>query len=520
MNNSRKSFLSRIYYFPSLALLFSFSFTGAAYAVVGGGTWVAGQFEVHVFDYEQRDSQLIVSPTGKTLLIDVGEPSWNTGKGATFIAGKLREVMGPGFTHVDYVIPSHLHLDHIGYAGYGGIWGLVEREGFTLGKLVDRDAGRWVDANGDGACDPKTEIVWHNAGTFSGTAQNWLCYVTNPANATKLNREIALLNSTTQIDLGGGVVVKIVGVDAQGVTLADGVTSLQGDHTRDATPPSENDYSIAVKVSFGAFDYATAGDTDGAYATSSFGYTYNDVERVLAPRIGRVEILRANHHGSGNSTSVDYVSTLNPDISLISCGTNSYGHPEQTTLDRLLATGAVYITNLCDTTRNYGNSTLVNGDIVIRSTDGTNYTVNGTSFIATGSTPPPAQYTVADIKINEILPDPNTLYTTEWVELYNPTAQVIDLSGAKIDDIANGGGAVYTIPNATTIPAYGYFVLDRTNYFNNAGDDVRLLTPAGILVDSFTYTASANDRSWARTPDGGTWAASLDATPTKGAANR
>lgn len=489
-------------------------------AAVGGGTWVPGQFEIHVFDHEQRDSQLIVSPTGKTLLIDVGEASWNTGKGAAFIAGKLREVMGPGFTHIDYVIPSHLHLDHIGYAGYGGIWGLIERQGFTIGKLVDRDAGRWVDANNDGVCDPTTEIVWRHAGTVSGTARNWLCYATNPANAAKLKREIATVGSTTQIDLGGGVTVKIVGVDAQGVTMVDGVTSLQGDHTADATPPSENDYSIAVKVSFGLLDYATAGDTDGEYATSSFGYTYNDVERVIAPRLGQVEILRANHHGSGHSTSPYYVTTLNPDVSLISCGTNSYGHPEQSTLDRLLATSVVYVTNLCDTARNYGTSVIVHGDIVVRSTNGTYYFVNGTSFTATGSTPPPAQYSVADIKINEVLPAPGALYTTEWVELYNPTPQAINLSGAKIDDIASGGGAVYIIPNGTTISAYGYFVVNRTNYFNNAGDDVRLLTPAGVLVDKFTYTSSANDRSWARMPDGGGWGTTMDATPTRGAGNK
>ena len=518
MRNIDRAIFSKVFHIPILILFFLAS--TPAGAAVGGGLWVAGNFETYVFDHEQRDSQLIVSPSGKTLLIDAGEASWNTGNGAAFIANKLREVMGPGFTHIDYVMPSHLHLDHMGYAGYGGIWGLIETQGFTVGKLIDRDAGRWVDGNNDGVCDPKTEIVWHNAGTVSGTARNWLCYATNPAYAAKLNRVIPIVGSTSQIDLGPGVIVTIIGVDAQGVNMVDGVTTLQGDHTADATPPSENDYSIAIKVSFGQLDYATAGDTDGEYATSSFGYTYNDVERVIAPRFGRVEILRANHHGSGHSTSAYYVSTLNPDVSIISCGANSYGHPEQTTLDRLLATGAVYLTNTCDTTRNYGNSIIANGDVVIRSVNGTNYTVNGTPFVANGSTPPPAQYTVADIKINEVLPDPDTLYTTEWVELYNPTPQVIDLSGAKIDDIANGGGSPYTIPNGTLISARGYFVLNRTNYFNNTGDDVRLLTPAGVLVDRFSYTTSANDRSWARMPDGGPWSSTMDATPTKGTANQ
>ena len=504
---------SRLFLLPTFLLLL---FSDIAIAIA---QWTPGNFEIHVFDVEQRDSQLIISPTGKTLLIDAGEASWNTGNGATYIASKLREVMGPGFNHIDYVVPSHLHLDHIGYAGYGGIWGLVETHGFTIGKLVDRDAGRWVDSNTDGLCDPDTEIVWHNAGTVSGTARNWLCYATDPANAAKLNREIALVGSTTQIDLGGGVNVTVVGSDAQGVNMVDGATPLAGDHTADALPPSENDYSIALKVSFNQFDYATAGDTDGEYATSSYGYTYNDVERIIAPRFGRVEVLRANHHGSAHSSNQLYVDALDPDVSLISCGANSYGHPAQTTLDRLLATGAVYLTNLCDTTRNYGSAIIANGDVVIQSSDGVAYSVNGTPYVAT-SAPPPQQYTVNDIKINEVLPDPDVAYSSEWVELYNPTAQSIDLGGAVIDDLANAGSAPYTIPAGTTIAPYGYWVLDRTNYFNNAGDDVRLVAPDGVVVDTFTYTSSANDSSWTRMPDGGPWMTTMDPTPTRGAANQ
>lgn len=355
------------------------------------GAWTPGTFAIYVFDVEQGDSQFIISPSGKTMLIDLAEHGWNTGNNAAYIAGKLRQIMGSSFNHIDYMVPSHLHLDHIGYAGYGGLWALLEVHGFTIGKMVDRDAGRWVDSNTDNICDPDTEIVWHNAGTESGTARNWLCYVTNPANAAKVNREIATVNSTTQIDLGPGVTVKVVQRDAEDVMQVDGVTPLRGDHTLDALPPSENDYSIGLKITYGQLDYATAGDSDGEYATSSFGYSYNNVEAVLAQRMGMVDVMRANHHGSGHSTSQLYADTLQPHASFISCGDNTYGHPGQTTLDRLLAWGAVYLTNLCDVTRNYGASVIVNGDILLQSTDGVNYTINGTPFVATNpATPTPA----------------------------------------------------------------------------------------------------------------------------------
>ncbi|MFQ5435664.1 MAG: lamin tail domain-containing protein, partial [Anaerolineae bacterium] len=415
------------------------------------------------------------------------------------------------------------HLDHIGYAGYGGFWGLIETEGITFDKIIDRDAGVWTDGSGggaaDGLCDPDLEIVWHNAGTQSGTARNWLCYATNPANANIYPiREIAQLYSTTQIDPpDAGAVVEILQVDADGVTLVDGVTPLQGDHTTDPVPPSENDYSIALKVRFGQIDYATAGDSDGEYNTSQFGYTYNDVETILAGRYGQVDVMRANHHGSGHSTSQAYVDALNPDASAISCGSNTFGHPAQGVIDRLLGTGDLYITNLCDTTRNYGTAVLLDGDIILSSTNGINYTINGTAYVASDPAPP-VTYGIDDIVINELYPNAAS-GQTEWIELYNPTPVSIDISGAYIDDIA-GGGAPKLVPAGTTIAAGGYWTMDTSSFFNNGGDDARLIKSDGVtVVDTYTYTSSKKNKSWYRTPDGGAWSPSLTSNTTKGAAN-
>jgi len=349
-------------------------------------TWTQGNFEIHVFQVGQADSQLIVGPTGRTLLIDVGELSWNSGRGAQLVANKIRQVMGANHNHIDYIVATHLHLDHIGYVGRGGIWALIENHGFTVGTLIDRDAGVWIDADQDGQ-PSQDEITWHNAGTTSGTGWRWLGYATDPANATKLNREIAIVGSSTQIDLGPDVTVTVVQSDASGVKMADGQTDIQGNHVNAQNPPSENDYSITLKITYRKLDYVTGGDTDGEYETSSYGYVYNDVESVIAPRIGRIEVLHANHHGSAHSTNQMYVNTLDPDVSLISCGSNSYGHPNQDTLNRLLATSMVYLTEQGDTSRNYGSAVIVNDDIVIKSNNGVNYTVNGNAYVASDPLP-------------------------------------------------------------------------------------------------------------------------------------
>lgn len=493
---------------------------GATNPGTGDEPWEEGTFEIRIFDVEQGDSQLIIFPSGFTILIDVREANWNSGDGAALIAAKIRAITGG--SHIDVGVLSHLHLDHIGYVGYGGFWGLIETEGITFDQIIDRDAGVWTDGTGggttDGLCDADLEIVWHNAGTQSGTARNWLCYATNSANTNIYPiREIADLGSTTQIDPpDSGATVTIVQVDADSVMMSNGTTPMQGDHTGMSLPPSENDYSIGLKIRYGIIDYATAGDSDGEYATSEFDYTYNDVESVLAERFGQVDVLRANHHGSGHSTSQNYVDTLNPDASAISCGDNDFGHPAQNTLDRLLATGGVYLTNTCDVTRDYGASVIVDGDIILRSSDGEDYTINGDPYTASD----PVVYGPADIVINEIFPSPSPSSNPEWIELYNPTSQTIDISGMWIDDISGGGGSPYQIPASTTIAAGAYYTRDFSSYFNNAGDDARLLLSDGTtVVDTKTYGNTANNKSWYRSPSGGSWAGSATTSTTKGAAN-
>jgi len=488
------------------------------------GTWTPGTLEIHALNIGQGESQLIIGPTGRTLLIGVSEDNWNTNQGATFVASEIRHITGGN--HLDYVMPSHWHLDHMGYAGYGGIWSLLEQQGITADVLIDRDGGAWVDANSDGICDPDLEVVWHNAGTISGTARNWVCWATDPRTIGGQIRQVAQIGSTTQIDLGlaNGVTVKEVQVDAQSVIQADGVTPVPGDHTLDAVPTSENDYSITIWLNWGKFDYVAGGDTDGEYTTSSFGYSYNDVETGVAASIGqKIEVIWVNHHGSSHSTNANYVNTLNPDAAIISVGsTNTYGHPDQTVLDRLFTNGTMrYLTQMGDPTRNYYDSVIVNGEVVVQVTDGVNYTVNGNPYVATDPAGPPSGPRlpmVGDVLLNEFLPAPQTLFTTEWVELYNTTADQLDIGGMWIDDLANGGGAPKQIPAGTILDPGAYYFMEMSNYLNNTGDDVRLLGTDGTTVfDTYTYGSTSYDLSFCRLPDGGTWTSAC--TATKGASN-
>jgi hypothetical protein len=126
------------------------------------------------------------------------------------------------------------------------------------------------------------------------------------------------------------------------------------------------------------------------------------------------------------------------------------------------------------------------------------------------------------ILLNEFLPDPYVLYTEEWIELYNPLDVVVDISGYVLDDITTGGTNPYTIPDETTIPAYGFIVFyqSTTNIaLNNDGDTLNYLKPDGTTVlDSYVYSTSTNDISYGRETDGSSTWITFD-TPTPGASN-
>jgi beta-lactamase superfamily II metal-dependent hydrolase len=526
------------------------------------GTWKQGELNVYWLDVEQGDGQFIVGPTGKTMLIDLGETAFNstgTNTNAYRIAGVIRSICGiaSGPVHLDYVMASHDHLDHIGYAhvpsdttAYGnGLYQLLSPTGlnFDVGTLISHDDGTWSDTNGDGKCDPgtsstpSTEIVYHNAGTTSTTGARWICFLHGPAtqaDRANINGKVVTLTNTgtwPTIDLGTGVTTTLLEANGKGVDEADGTTPVSGDHTKDATPPSENDYSIGLTVAYGGFRYATAGDSDGEYSTSANGYSYNNIESLLTTKVGVVNVLRANHHGSAHSSSSTYINATDPQVGVISCGTNSYGHPGNTTLNNFRAVGAdIYLTNdPCDTvdangvTIDYSGTFNHNGNIWLATgNSGATFTVTydaGTRSYTTRADTPASP---ADVKINEFLPAPQTTYTTEWVELYNPDATSVDVSGLYIDDVAGGGGSPKLIPSGTVIPAHGYYVMSfASGFLNNTGSDsVRYLKIVGgveTVYDSYNYSfgTSPYDKSVHREGDGGAWCATASTNVTKGTAN-
>jgi hypothetical protein len=377
----------------------------------------------------------------------------------------------------------------------------------------------------------------------------WICWLYGPAGqadrAAIQGHVVTATNSAPwpSIDLGTGVTVAILQANAKGVKQADGVTPVSGDHTADATPPSENDYSIAVKFTRGRFEYATAGDTDGEHATSGNGYTYNDVEASLTSAFGNVETVRANHHGSTHSSSDAYVNALAPESAFISCGVNSYGHPANRVLDvfqtvvneRGVGADVYLANNPCDDVDgtgapiDYSGTFNHNGDVHLATTSsGAGYTVDydaGTRTYAAYDEAPSGSAAASQVRVNEYLMAPSGT-GQEWVELYNPASVSADVSGMYIDDVAAGGGSPKPIPAGTVIPAGGRWVMSfASGFLNNTGSDsVRYLAIAGGAetvydTDSYSLGSTQYDKVFHRQGDGGTWCHTISTNVTKGTAN-
>ena len=70
---------------------------------------------------------------------------------------------------------------------------------------------------------------------------------------------------------------------------------------------------------------------------------------VLEHEEGAIEVLKAAHHGSKNSSSEEFLRFVKPVVTCISAGKkNRYGHPHQETLDRLKEVKSViYSTQDC-----------------------------------------------------------------------------------------------------------------------------------------------------------------------------
>lgn len=274
-----------------------------------------GELRVHILDVGpvNGDSILIVSPTGKSILIDSGD----TGKGKVVLDALKRN----NIQQLDYFVATHPHPDHMGAAD----------EVFKATKVLH------VIDNGLGPDVPESLVPQPKP---TGSAKKPTPKrADRSASVTKFYDEYkeALAQSGAQYeksefgkkyDIGGGARLTVMAPTEPLFTRDQMKTG--------GNLPNAN--SIVMRLDYGDFSMLLPGDAEE-----------QTEHRMLTRDLNlKVKVLKVAHHGSKYASSQDFIDRVKPEVAIISDGGwNRYGHPSQVVLDRLKSANAkVYRTDL------------------------------------------------------------------------------------------------------------------------------------------------------------------------------
>jgi len=238
-----------------------------------------GPLQVHFIDVGQGDATLVITPHGRSVLIDAGGA---TGPQNTFDIGE--RVVVPYLRHygvrqVDWLILTHNHQDHA-----GGAAAVAEFLGV-------RQALLHLSATDEPPAILRLQRAMHN-------------------------REMREAADVGEIRLDG---VRIQ-LYQTGDSSADG--SAKGAKRKQE---SENGRSTVARIEFGRRSFLVTGDLEGEGET-----------RISRSNLRPSTMLKVGHHGGRKSTQAFFLAKVSPQYAVISVGAdNRYGHPAPETLSRL-----------------------------------------------------------------------------------------------------------------------------------------------------------------------------------------
>lgn len=277
-----------------------------------------GQLQIHVLDVGpiEGDSILIISPSGKSVLIDAGD----TGKGKVVLDALKRYKVD----HLDYFIATHPHPDHIG--GAPAVL-TATKVGMVIDNGVDLSAPApeaGVAPKGKSSKPKPTPTPVKKSRTKTITS----FFDEYKAAIEKSGAQHETAEPGKKYDLGSGAFLTVLGPS-------------QPFFTRDQMKAGGNETnanSIVLRLDYGEFSMLLSGDAEAQTEARMLSKDLN-----LAAKI-----LKVAHHGSKYATTEEFLKRVKPEAAIISDGEwNRYGHPAQIVLDHLKALDAkVYRTDL------------------------------------------------------------------------------------------------------------------------------------------------------------------------------
>ncbi len=257
-----------------------------------GEKWTKGKLELTVLDVGQGDSLFVVSPGGKTLLIDGGGAFGGfPGREEHSGVDPGEEAVSPylwsrGFRKLDVVALTHAHQDHV-----GGLLAILEN--FQVGSV-------WIGRE---------------------VSSRALLRLEELAREQKIPIEYELRGKTIHWDGVNG--------DFLWPEIAP----------EEVAPLAKNNDSLVLRLQFGNRSILLPGDAEKQVEREIL--SENSAEAMHS------DVLKIGHHGSKNSTTTEFLAAVQPRFGIISVGEdNPYGHPSPELLERLENAGKEGIRNL------------------------------------------------------------------------------------------------------------------------------------------------------------------------------
>jgi len=343
--------------------------------------WQEGFLDIHHINTGNGDTSFLILPDGTTMLFDAGiihkerfEKKYNPLKASTpkpndsmsaaqWTALYIKNTIEKSSNLIiDYGLVSHFHEDH-----YGSLVELARK--IPIKKIIDRNYPDY-----DFPLNLKKylekDTIFHDYLSF--------------LEKNKIPSESLIVGSNSQIKLQNSpneyANFKIQNVKSNGtIWTGKGNESFEYFTKEDITTfykgkYNENPLSLALKISYGNFDYFTGGDNTGL---QGFGLPkWFDVETPMAKAVGEVEVTTLNHHGNRDATNEFFVNALNPKVVVQQSWCSD--HPGQEVYQRLIYKDKnakrrdIFATNMHDETLvTYGpwfkkNYKSMHGHIVIR----------------------------------------------------------------------------------------------------------------------------------------------------------
>lgn len=271
-----------------------------------------GQLTISMLDIDQGDAVLIQTGV-KNILIDTGDDKYyEDGKKGKENTQLLTELQKLKIDHIDTLVMTHSHADHIGKAD----------------KVIAQYGVK--------------ELVYNGIPSTSK-------YFINALKAAKANgTQQVKVKAGDVLDFGNGVSFEIVSPSQS--LIDEDTAAIKAKKKVDV-----NNESVVGRLTFGNFAMLFTGDAEGP------------VEKDMVASYGKklkCQVLKAGHHGSKTSSTAEFLKLVQPESVVMSLGVNNqYGHPHEALLNRLQKQG---IKNIYRTD--------ANGTITIVS-DGSSYSI-------------------------------------------------------------------------------------------------------------------------------------------------